>query len=611
MIESLLINKYQSIVGPCRIGLKEITFLYGPNSAGKSAVIDILNFFRELSSTKWDELNLAGAPIMQHGRRSLSVGIEFTTEGFSFGVVDGERQKSYQDLLYSLDDFEEEKLSDALKGKIIKLMVKGGASDGLDNSLAIYINDNLLISIDSDATYFNEDLEVIDGSSAPTLQTPIVGRVYINKRLPEFKWLGFGVLPQDYLGELHKKVYQLYCSEDDDEIIIRGLLFPLLEPDLCSFAAGRMIFPHFGSADGLTEWGVDEYLAHFDSFSNEGLISSGRRSRAEYEEFLRKLEFSETPGDYVQSPLWSWANQINLLLEYFFIRLYYLLNFTHVPGERSIIDSRKPNYFNSDGFPIHERNDGSVHRSIGLYLGAKLGSKLKTIIKERSFYGIVSKGIVDTSLARLLPSLGKYLICPLTVHIIKIGEEWSGDRHGDGASTVDNILNFSDNSNQDWQKLVGGYMVYPYLSSPHLPNGVFNFKDVGSGLSFVLPILAAIDMSSLSIIEQPELHLHPRAQCELADVFICGVNNGRRVVVESHSENILLRLSRRIRESTKGLLLPSDLKITPNQIAIHYFKPNGDGSTSVHLIRYDEHGDFLDLWPDGFFGEREREIFGE
>jgi predicted ATPase len=142
-------------------------------------------------------------------------------------------------------------------------------------------------------------------------------------------------------------------------------------------------------------------------------------------------------------------------------------------------------------------------------------------------------------------------------------------------------------------------------------NTAINFKDIGSGVSFVFPILTAVENTFLTIVEQPELHLHPRAQCEIGDVFIYAINHNRKMVVESHSEHILLRISRRIRENSRGALIAKDLKLRPDQVIIHYFKPNGDGTTTIFPIRFDQQGDFLDLWPDGFFAERDSEIFDE
>ena len=137
------------------------------------------------------------------------------------------------------------------------------------------------------------------------------------------------------------------------------------------------------------------------------------------------------------------------------------------------------------------------------------------------------------------------------------------------------------------------------------------FEDVGSGFSYLLPVLMALWNEPWSIVEQPELHLHPAAQCDVADVFIAAKNIGHAAVIESHSENLLLRLLRRIRETNDGSLKDKSLKVNPDDVAVMYFDPQSDGTTVVKRLRISRDGDFIDRWPAGFFEERTKELFGE
>ena len=81
-----------------------------------------------------------------------------------------------------------------------------------------------------------------------------------------------------------------------------------------------------------------------------------------------------------------------------------------------------------------------------------------------------------------------------------------------------------------------------------------NLTDVGFGVSQVLPVIAAVATAAPGtalLIEQPELHLHPEAQGRLADVLVTMARlRGATLVIETHSEHILLRLMRRIAEGT-------------------------------------------------------------
>lgn len=142
-------------------------------------------------------------------------------------------------------------------------------------------------------------------------------------------------------------------------------------------------------------------------------------------------------------------------------------------------------------------------------------------------------------------------------------------------------------------------------------------QDVGVGISQLFPVvaLAVLRKTGLAAIEQPELHIHPRLQVELADLFINAVNqNNVMFLLETHSEHLLLRLLRRIRENGEeevkldqlGFELPK-MKLKPEDVAVHYVEPTSAG-TKFRQLRVDEDGDFLDRWPQGFFVERREEL---
>lgn len=133
-------------------------------------------------------------------------------------------------------------------------------------------------------------------------------------------------------------------------------------------------------------------------------------------------------------------------------------------------------------------------------------------------------------------------------------------------------------------------------------------NQLGTGISQVLPIVVAanLDHECLVAIEQPELHIHPRFQVELGDLFL---ENSQKhtFLIETHSEHLVLRLLKRIREASE-LINPTNNTITSiDDIAIIYLEPSEDGVTSKR-IRIDKDGEFKDRWPDGFFNERREEL---
>ncbi len=148
-----------------------------------------------------------------------------------------------------------------------------------------------------------------------------------------------------------------------------------------------------------------------------------------------------------------------------------------------------------------------------------------------------------------------------------------------------------------------------YLQDQHGRN--LDFDQVGSGVSFVLPVLTALWGASRSWIEQPELHLHPAAQCEMGDAVVMAFNRGRFSVIETHSEHMLLRILKRIRQTSTGQVNDPELRCQPEAVAVLFFEPKEDGTTEVHQLRITRGGDFMDRWPRGFFDERNAELFDE
>ncbi|HUX87102.1 MAG TPA: DUF3696 domain-containing protein [Chloroflexota bacterium] len=135
--------------------------------------------------------------------------------------------------------------------------------------------------------------------------------------------------------------------------------------------------------------------------------------------------------------------------------------------------------------------------------------------------------------------------------------------------------------------------------------------DIGIGISQVIPVLvtALAGAGVLSAIEQPELHLHPKLQAELGDLFIdSAISRGQRFLIETHSEHLILRLLRRIRETHDGELPPGHSGLTPEQVSVVYIEKVED-DVRAYPLRIDETGEFLDRWPKGFFEERAEELF--
>lgn len=132
-----------------------------------------------------------------------------------------------------------------------------------------------------------------------------------------------------------------------------------------------------------------------------------------------------------------------------------------------------------------------------------------------------------------------------------------------------------------------------------------DLADVGHGIQQVLPVLVqqlshqtSASDSLLDLVEQPELHLHTAAHAPLGDLFLETARLGKtQVLVETHSENLLLRIRRRIAEG----------EISPDLIALYFVEENSDGCSTVKPIDIATDGS-LAWWPEGVFTEGYEEL---
>ena len=237
---------------------------------------------------------------------------------------------------------------------------------------------------------------------------------------------------------------------------------------------------------------------------------------------------------------------------------------------------------------------------------------------------------------RMLGSL--YYLGPLRKHPERT-YQWSGDTPPDvgmqGESTIAALLAASADGRKlnrgprrpqqefgpfiaSWLKDLGvissfnvkpvaqGRKEFEVLIRTHASAPEVKLTDVGFGISQVLPALVEAfyaPPNSMVWMEQPEIHLHPQVQAELADVFISAVQareNGKprnvQLIVESHSEHFLTRLQRRVAEGVIGL----------DEIAIYFCKRSETGA-ELEPLKLDLFGE-IENWPENFFGNEMADV---
>lgn len=145
----------------------------------------------------------------------------------------------------------------------------------------------------------------------------------------------------------------------------------------------------------------------------------------------------------------------------------------------------------------------------------------------------------------------------------------------------------------------GSQNVYSLRLIDEVTNMNVNITDVGFGISQIMPIIVQSFLSenNIILIEEPEIHIHPKLQAELGSLF-AEASEKNIFLIETHSENLLLRIKKLIRNKI----------LDKNIVSIIYVDKDDTGSV-CYPIRLDNNGDFIDKWPNGFFEEDIEELF--
>lgn len=149
-----------------------------------------------------------------------------------------------------------------------------------------------------------------------------------------------------------------------------------------------------------------------------------------------------------------------------------------------------------------------------------------------------------------------------------------------------------------------GYGRQVLVSLPGLLRPV-DWEKVGVGVSQILPVLLKVLTSregSITLMEQPELHLHPDAQANLADFLIAAAAKGRNLIVETHSDALITRIRRRVAEEA----LKGQSRTAESTTFIYASRDESSGITSLRNVDLTEGGGFED-WPAGFADQTSKE----
>jgi len=602
-IKSMTISNFKGIKDEVKIDFKPITLLFGPNSAGKSTIIQALHYaYEAIGRRNFD------AKSSYFGGQAIDFG------GFKNIVNDHDLEKTVSmrfdiDLngielsKYANDEFVNNL---AIYGRRVDNIYRWNPSEASDDIQSVSVEltigwDKTLnkVKVVKYKSYFNNELigvmECKNGKNKPKI-------TFINFCHPLLS------LDTNYRAELEK-----YIISKEDSFINKELNIGLLG-DLCLEALGDLV-----------ERGLD-----FDNIPDRNykilqeaieLRKPLEKKHNEFIDFLKDGNTLEEARNIIAFPKQLYEQQdkaIKHIVPYeFWLYCREFFSLKELNGDLSIacLDQE-------DALPDFKRllNIKPIEDS----------QKVEELIGGDShwYFPAIQSAISQIFLSpvKLLnEELQKLLyIGPIRN---RIPRNYEPDSYIDNKKWSDGIAAWDvmHKGDQDFFQNLNFWMVdrlrtgYLIDKRPDSTLRIINNEnqvelrpiDVGVGVSQVLPVVVASLYSKQGIvaIEQPELHIHPALQVELGDLFLSQAENKDICfLIETHSEHLLLRLMKRLRESFEKPEKDSSLSYSCDDISVLYVETY-KGRTIARKMPLNEKGELVKAWPGGFFEEDFREIF--
>ena len=124
---------------------------------------------------------------------------------------------------------------------------------------------------------------------------------------------------------------------------------------------------------------------------------------------------------------------------------------------------------------------------------------------------------------------------------------------------------------------------------------------IGLGYPLILPFIVQCltAKNNIIVVEEPEVHLHPKLQADLGDLIVwSALNNDNQIILETHSEDLLLRVLKKIRKK----------EINPEFVSANYVLKKGNKPSEIKKIKINSDGQYFTPWKDDIFAERLKEF---
>ena len=591
-LDALRLANFKAFGPTQRVPLRPVTLLYGANSAGKSSVLHSLALAHHAIGT--GELDTQRTQI---GGESVDLG------GFRQYVHRRKRRRQVE-LGFELDP-------GRLSGRVAELLrtahgavVELGIGSAFANEQPTPLGD-IARELDRGGGVRLERFALeVDGLPLLSMSARREGHLRLD-RLDH----GHPIFREVLRGLLTLATTTQEVREED----VVGLA-PVLDDLVPGITAQRQgLFPHIG----------DE-LEGAEGEAGSGFLAVSRGRRQE--------DLAQAARLFLPRVLRELVGGLSAALEREIRRLLYLGPLrSYPPRHLAFSQHHDPNWFAGGGYAwdvVRTRPD--VRARVNRWLGdpERLKTPYELVVRE-----LVPAGALP---AELGPRLGAALHDLAMRLLDEVGSEERSEALATALQTVRESIEQGSGSDEttfaEVEDLVGT-LVDAEAVTEEWARGVvetrsealqdlvlvdkrsgtaLSHRDVGIGVSQVLPVLVSAYASSgrLLAIEQPEIHLHPALQAELGDVVIesalGGADNG--FLIETHSEHLLLRIMRRMRETAAGKLPEGVPSVRPEDVMVLFVEPDGTQSL-VREMPLNERGDLVKAWPGGFFEEGMREIF--
>ncbi len=559
MLTGLRIQNFKGIQGPIEIPIKPVTLLYGVNSAGKSSVLHSMHFMREVLENY--DLNPTGSP---YAATDIDLG-GFLNLLHKHSI--GHRMVLGYSLNLSSIDLPEYGATSAISisDKLMEAYVEFGFSaDDQDHAPKL---DYYLISLNGAevALVMPDAVQMVEGKKRAA---------YINVRHPLLESAAQSVAinavePVTDL-ELRKLIPRTEDDDDDLDAELTGASQEEIESrreerkrELAAEYAlhhehrDLLKYPVTGFRNGLPRWGKVVSSSAFDALTSD-----------DFDEGADEVDLIElTPGVLTELIV----GPIEVLRD--------LLVDSRAIGPLRAIPKRRLN--------------------------------LDSVANESDWYG----GLAAWSRLHECPPTQLDEVSTWLYDPNRLGTGYSLEREESREVPLRYLESIrsgeSTTNNLNWASVDA----LPITRRVWLVDSKNHVRvtphDVGVGLSQLIPVVtASVDSyRTLLLIEQPELHIHPRVQVGLGDLYLqSAAKFGRNFLIETHSEALLLRMMKRIRQTRDGEL-PTDVPpASTDDIAVYLIQNEGKG-VAVMQMRMNDRGEFLKPWPKGLFEESLRETF--